>query len=257
MDHSTQTTFPSLGTLARRCRQLPRFVPALALLLAWPAQAQTQAMDADTLQAGLAQEVRDLAQGAQASKPAGVSRVEVKLGQLNPRLRLAPCRKVQPYLPSGTRLWGAARIGLRCVQGPTHWNVYLPITVHAYGPGWVAAGPLAAGNVISAHDLVQAEVNLAEERQLPITDAKLAVGRTLARAVKAGEALNPADLKPHQWFSAGDSVKVLARGPGFSVAGMGQALGHGLEGQPVRVRIDVGRVVTGQAVGDRLVEVPL
>src|ERR1700690_4642205 len=42
----------------------------------------------------------------------GTPRVEVVLGQLDPRLHLAACARVEPYLPTGVRLWGKARIGL-------------------------------------------------------------------------------------------------------------------------------------------------
>ena len=39
-----------------------------------------------------------------------------------------------------------------------------------------------------------------------------------------------------------------AKGEGFSIAGEGQALNPGIEGQPVRVRVEGGKVLTGQAV---------
>ena len=70
-------------------------------------------------------------------------------------------------------------------------------------------------------------------------------------------ALRDADLKKRQWFAVGDPVRVLAVGKGFSVSADAVALTPGLEGQPVRVRIDSGRTLTGVAVGDRRVEVPL
>ena len=50
---------------------------------------------------------------------------------------------VTPFLPPGTRLVGKARIGLRCVRGPTRWNVYLPVSVRLYGQGLVVKSPLA------------------------------------------------------------------------------------------------------------------
>ena len=51
-------------------------------------------------------------------------RVGVSLGQLDPRMRLAPCDRVKAYLPSGAQLWGRTRVGLRCEQGSVRWNVY-------------------------------------------------------------------------------------------------------------------------------------
>src|SRR5664279_5223855 len=110
----------------------------------------------------------------------GAPRVEVVLGQLDPRLRLAPCARIEPYLPAGVRLWGKARIGLRCTQGPTHWNVYLPITVKVYGRALVVPAGAVAGSVVASADLAEAEVDLAEESSAAIVEPKLAVGRVLA-----------------------------------------------------------------------------
>ncbi len=211
----------------------------------------------EALQPGLAGKVRQLALSGNRNVPAGVQRVEVVLGQLDARLRLAPCQRIEPYLPSGSALWGKTRIGLRCTLGASAWNVFLPISVNVFGKAWVAAAPLSAGATLSASDLVQAEVNLAEEAGAAITDADTALGRTLGRALNAGQALRQTDLKARQWFAAGEEVKVSARGSGFSVAGTGQALNHGLEGQPVRVRVESGRVLVGMPVGERQVELPL
>jgi flagella basal body P-ring formation protein FlgA len=91
----------------------------------------------------------------------------------------------------------------------------------------------------------------------PVLDAAQLLGRQLARPLPAGAAVRLADLKQRQWFAAGDTVQLMARGQGFSVGGEGLALGPGVEGQPVRVRTDNGRVLSGQAVGRNRVEVQL
>jgi flagella basal body P-ring formation protein FlgA len=83
------------------------------------------------------------------------------------------------------------------------------------------------------------------------------VGRVLARLLAAGQALRQTDLKSRQWFAAGETVSLVAVGPGYSVSGEGQALTPGIEGQVVRVRTENGRVVTGQAVAEHRVEIPL
>jgi flagella basal body P-ring formation protein FlgA len=204
--------------------------------------------------APIVQQVRDLAL-AGAQRAGG--RVEVEVGQLDPRLRLAPCERIEPYLPGGTRLWGRTRIGLRCTEGPSRWNVYLPVTVKVYGPALVAAAPLSAGAVIGDGDLRIAEVDLAAAPTAAIGDAAHAVGRTLARAVNAGQPVHAGDLKARQWFAAGDIVTIVAEGEGFRVAGQAQAMTAGVEGQPARLRTDSGRVLTGMPVGDRQVELHL
>jgi flagellar basal body P-ring formation protein FlgA len=205
----------------------------------------------------LEQQVRELALSSAAPAGAGTPRVEVSVGQLDPRLRLAPCQHVEPYLPDGMRPWGKSRIGLRCTQGPSKWNVYLPITVRVFGTALVARNGVSAGTVLAADDLAQADVDLAEDNSPALVNAHLAVGRTLTHALKAGQSLRQSHLKARQWFTAGETVTVLAQGDGFSVAGEAQALNPGIEGQPVRVRTESGRVLTGLPVGERRVELPL
>ena len=195
--------------------------------------------------------------GAAEATPPPAWRYEVVVGTLDPRLKLAPCQRIEPHMPPGTRLWGKARIGLRCAQGPKPWNVYLPITVKVFGPALVAALPLPAGSVLREGDLVSAEIDLAEATGTPLTLTEAAIGRSLARPLAAGQGVRQTDLKPRQWFAAGDNVKVRAVGPGFSVVGSGQALTAGIEGQTARVRTEGGQVVTGLPVATRQLEVAL
>ena len=184
-------------------------------------------------------------------------RTEVVIGALNPSLKLAPCQQVQPYLPAGIRPLGRSRIGLRCVEGQTRWNVSLPVTIKLWAPSLVASGLLPVGTVLTQAHLRSAEVDLAERPDPAIADLQLALGRTLQRSLAAGDALRVVDLKTRQFFSSGDTVRILAQGPGYAISSEGQALGPGLEGQAVRVRIDNGRILSGVATGDRRVEVSL
>jgi flagellar basal body P-ring formation protein FlgA len=195
-------------------------------------------------------------QAALATAPAG-ARIEVTPGTLDPRLHLAACARIEPYLPPAVPAWGRTRIGLRCSSGPVAWNIFYPLTVHVFAPGLVAAAPLPAGTVIEAGQLRPAEIDWADEASPPQVQAAALVGRTLARPLAAGEALRLANLRPRQWFAAGDTVRVVAQGRGFSVVGEGQALSNGIEGQVARVRTDNGRIVAGQPIGERRIEVAL
>ncbi len=239
-----------------RCARLPtvRCVnKAFLLLWLWLAPL---CVSAAVLDDALAQRVQSLASQASQQAAPGL-RVEVRVGQLDPRLKLAACASVQPYLPAGMKLWGSARIGLRCADAGVRWNVFLPVTVDVYGPGLVAAATLPAGSVLSAADLKPATVNLSASPSAAVAAAELAIGRTLAKPLSPGDALRDADLRARQWFAAGDTVRIVAGGSGWRIHGEGQALNPGLEGQPVRVRTESGRIVSGVAAGDRMVEVPL
>ena len=242
----------------------PRLTVVLWALFATALTCRTvsaQTLETGVLDAAVEQQVRQMAitaTNAALKDPAlGVSRVDISVGSLDKRLRLAPCQRIEPYLPPNAKLWGKTRIGLRCALGATAWNVYLPITVKVYGQAQVSAQPLAAGALISAADLAKGEVDLAEEGSDAVLNSAQAVGRTLAKPMVTGQSLRMAHLKLRQWFAAGETVQVLAQGSGFNIASEGQAITSGIEGQPARVRTEAGRVLTGIAVGERKMELAL
>jgi flagella basal body P-ring formation protein FlgA len=247
----------------------PGFVPTLALALqlligfvpaaTCRAQVQGPVPGQETGAAGLPTDtlaqVKALA-GSYAAAPSG-TRIEIEPGALDPRLRLAPCQRIEPYLPAGQRLWGRTRIGLRCTSGPVAWNVFLPVTVRVFGQAVVAATPLQAGAEITAQDLRVAEVDLAASPSPVFDKPTQLIGRKLATPMAPLATVRAENLRARQWFAAGDPVTVVGRGEGFSVSGEGQAMSPGIEGQTVRVRTEAGRIVVGEPVNERTVEVRL
>ena len=212
-------------------------------------------LDADTLQRAAA-----LASGAAAALAPAGARIRVQPGALDPRLSLAPCGRVDPYLGKGVPVWGRTRVGLRCSDGAVRWNVFLPITVQVWAPALVSSAALPAGATLAESQLVMADTDWAAAPQPPFVDVRALAGRTLARPLAAGQPLRQADLQRRLWFAIGDRIKVDARGNGFSAHAEGHALGPGLEGERVRVRVGEGgasRVVVGRAVGENRVEVRL
>jgi flagella basal body P-ring formation protein FlgA len=192
-------------------------------------------------------------------RPAGVAplRMEVMVGELDSRLRLAPCAKVEPYIPVGTRLWGKTRLGLRCLSGGTKWNVFLPVTIKAFGAAWVIKGDVASGAVLTEADAIEAEVDWAEESSPIVVNPSQWAGQVAAKALSTGQALRQAMIKPAQVFQAGAQVRVVAQGAGFQITSDGQALSAGVVGQPARVRMESGRVMTGVVLDNRTVKLEI
>ncbi|HEY2560733.1 MAG TPA: flagellar basal body P-ring formation chaperone FlgA [Caldimonas sp.] len=248
----------SIVLLAPLARVAPRRLAwALAITLVALAAAPPVRGDegAPAIAAGVFDQVRVLA--LDKATASGSARVEVVIGQLDPRLRLAPCERIEPYLPPGVRLWGKARIGLRCKEGRTLWNVYLPIVVKVWGRALVVPAGAPAGSVLADADLEEAEVDLAEEFTPALVERSAVVGRTLAQTLRPGQAVRQAHIKLRQWFAAGEEVKVIAAGDGFALESTGQAITNGIEGQPARVRTEGGHIVTGVATGERRLELTL
>jgi flagella basal body P-ring formation protein FlgA len=184
-------------------------------------------------------------------------RMEVTVGSLDSRLHLAACNRVEPYIPAGMRLWGRTRLGLRCMDGPVRWNVFLPVQVKAFGPGWVLRSPALSGTMLASGDAMEAEVDWAEENGAVLGDAAQWVGSSVTRNLNAGQALRQAMVRPPQVFDAGTNVRVVAEGSGFSVTSDGQAVTAGYVGQSVRVRMDGNRMMTGVVVDSRTVKVAI
>lgn len=202
--------------------------------------------------------------GAQQKQTSSVSadqpvRFEIVLGTLDPRIKLAPCRKTSVYLPSNARLWGKTHVGLRCEQGAVKWNVFWPVTVKVWGSAFVAARNLELGQMLDVHDLKPGEVDLAESTSPVLTRIDDFVGRSVQRRVSQGQALRDSDLKARRWFSAGDPVRlrVTVQGSGFQALSEAKALANGDEGRCVRLKTAQGKIVCAQAVGLNQAEIVL
>lgn len=184
-------------------------------------------------------------------------RMEVIVGELDSRLQLAPCARIEPYIPSGTRLWGKTRLGLRCLEGSAKWNVFLPVTIKAYGSGWVIQGQVAPGAVLTQDDAIEAEVDWAEEASPIVSNPSQWVGQIASRGLRTGQAVRQGMIRPAQVFQAGTQIRVLAQGPGFQITSDGQALSAGIIGQPARVKMENGRVMSGVVLDNRTVKLEI
>lgn len=185
-------------------------------------------------------------------------RVEISVGSLDERLKLAPCARVEPYIPASTRFWGKTQIGLKCTEGSSAWNVFLPIEVKVYGQALVATRSLSFGQPVGPGDVRLEEVEFTREPQgVAIADARQLEGKLTARNIGTGQMLRQEYFRAPPAIGAGDPVRVVYSGEGFNISTAGRALGSAAEGQPVRVQIDAGRIVQGVAKAGRIVEMRL
>lgn len=252
---------PALALLAAFSPSAVTLLTVLAALAVLPASALAQAQLQAPAPAQVPPEV--LAQGLALATQAALglappqARVVIQTGTLDPRLSLAPCARVEAYLPTGTPVWGRTRLGLRCAEGRVRWNVLLPLTVQVFAPAMVAAAAVPAGVPLTEALLQRTETDWASATSPLFEGSGPLLGRSLSRPLAAGQAVPLAHLQSRQWFAAGDTVRIQAAGNGFSVAGEGQALGPGLEGKAVRVQTGNGRVLVAKPVSERCVEVVL
>jgi flagella basal body P-ring formation protein FlgA len=230
---------------------------ALVLLLQVPAGAMLLAAEeavAGETAAGDAIGAAGNLQLLLARETAGIDgRVEISVGALDPRISLATCSNIEPFLPKGTRAWGKINVGIRCREG-AGWTAFIPVTVRVFGSALAARKTLMSGVVPADNDVELVETEVSREAGVPVADLGQLAGKTLARAVFAGQILRQEYFRFPPAVMQGDQVKVVASGPGFSISADGEALSHALNGQNVRVKTDSGRIVSGIARTGRVVE---
>lgn len=176
------------------------------------------------------------------------------VGAIDPNNQLAPCPSLAVAMPPGARPWGRTQVVVRC-QAESGWSLFVPVHIKVSGDYFVTARALATGQVLQEGDLMRQSGDLTEQPAGVVTDAAQAVGRTLAVSLPAGRPLRSDMLRQAVVIQQNQSVKVIARGAGFTVANEGRALTKAAEGQVVQVRLAGGQVVSGVAQPDGSVEV--
>lgn len=225
---------------------MKHLLPTILFVLAAAAGAQTTPVD--PMQQFVQREA-----AAVAARLGNQVRLEISIGTLPAGLQLAPCVRMEPFIPSGVRMWGRTHVGMRCLEGAT-WSALVPVTVRIFGPALVAARPLPALQPIALDDLRTAEVEWTRELQGVVTDASQIDHRVLVRPISTGQPVPMAALRAPQVVGQGDPVKVLGQGRGFAIQTDGTALAAAQDGQTVRVRTESGRIVSGTARAGRTVE---
>ena len=179
--------------------------------------------------------------------------VSVSVGAVDPRLNVPVCRALEPFVPAGGRLWGQASVGVRC-NGQTPWTVYVPVSVKVMANVVHAARPLAQGQPVGQADIVLQKADLAQLPAGILTEPAQAVGKTLITSIASGQPLRQDMLRSPLVVLQGQTVKLLAQGHGFKVSSEGRALAAAAEGQVVQVRTHSGRIISGIARPDAIVE---
>jgi flagella basal body P-ring formation protein FlgA len=181
-------------------------------------------------------------------------RVEIELAAAEKHLARAPCRSPEPYVPAGGRLWGRGMLGWRC-GGDAPWSLLLPVNIRVYAPALVAARTLGAQQPVSAADVQLREIELTKAPPGVLLDARETAGLVTAHAVTRGTVLRRDHFRAPLAVAAGEQVRVVYVGTGFSISTFGKSLQAGSAGQLVRVQLESGRVLGGLARPGHRVEV--
>lgn len=174
-------------------------------------------------------------------------KVDIKVNEIDNRLRLNACPALEVFLPPGGHLLGNGTVGVRCPgsSGSNSWKLFIPVHVTVTTTLLVTSQPLPRGKIMSADDFSGQSGVMTQADML--TDPKQIIGKVLKYSVAAGQSIRQEMLRDPYTVSQGQTVSVVVEGQGFKVRSQGKALNNAAEGQNVQVRTLSGRVISGVA----------
>jgi flagella basal body P-ring formation protein FlgA len=207
----------------------------LLLLLAALAAAPAAAVPADARAV-----VEQFLQAQTAGLP-GKARIEV-----NMPATLPACESLQAFLPRGAAPTGRVSVGLRCA-GDRPWMRYVQARVAIEGRYFVAARAIEAGQALGAGDLAERTGDLGALPRSVVTDAAELKGVVAANRIAAGAPVRRELLRGVVVIQQGQTVQVVAQGPGFTVSTEARAMTRAEAGATVQAKTRDGRLVSGVA----------
>ena len=185
-------------------------------------------------------------------------RSEVRLGQLDPRLRVKSCQMpVEAFMPPGSRAIGKTTVGIRCPD-TDGWSIYVSARINVYGTVLVARQPLARGSVIQETDLDLVERNLASLPYGYYLDIQPVAGMVAKRTIAAATVITPNMVQAPRLVQRGQRVTVIAETGALRIRTVGKALSDGKSGDLVQIQAEGSkRVVDGIVVSQGVVKVTL
>jgi flagella basal body P-ring formation protein FlgA len=176
-------------------------------------------------------------------------RARAQTGTVDERLALPACRSLQFSLPVGARLGSTGTLHAQCLA-PARWNLYLGFQMAFSGPALVARRDLPARATVGAGDVEIREIDYTQPPAAYLNNPQTALGARTDRRIPAGQPLLAEWLSRPPIIVAGQRVRVIARGNGFSINQEGSALNAAGLGEVARVKIGSGRILHGKAQED-------
>lgn len=171
-------------------------------------------------------------------------KVVYQVEDIDRRIMLPECKKLEAFLPVGGQLIGKTSVGVRCSE-QQGWSIFVPVQIRISLNLLISARALPLGHTLHEEDIATQTTETTHAGG--ITDAKQVIGKVLRYGISAGQVLREDMLRPPYSVTQGQSVRLIVQGNSFSIRSEGVALNNASEGQTVQVRTSSGRVISGIA----------
>lgn len=166
------------------------------------------------------------------------------------------CDSLTPFLSGGSRLRPRMSVGLRC-SSPSAWTAYLQAAVSVQGQYYVAARTINPGEALTEDALAPRSGDLVTLPPGTVTRPADVQGQVASQRIASGQPVRASALRSADAVLRGQTVRIVARGPGFQVSSEGQAMEPGAPGKMIQVRTASGQIVTGVVLDAQTVQIPM
>lgn len=161
---------------------------------------------------------------------------EFKVGRLDPRLRLRPCRTgLHAELPAQGRALGHTSVVVRCAD-PNGWKIHVAVRILRYANVLVARRSLPRGTYLQADDVRFERREISRLNHGFFTTLAEIRNMVTRRNLRRDQILTAAGVKPPRLIRRGEHITILARSGGLAIRVGGEALMDGRRGDRIRVR---------------------
>lgn len=192
-------------------------------------------------------------------------KVTYQVDEIDRRIVLPQCARLEAFLPPGSQLTGKTSVGVRCHppfpkeetnDRPARtggWSIFVPVQIRFSLNLLTSARQLPLGHTLQEQDLASQATESSQGGGF--TDPKQVIGKVLRYGIAAGQVLREDMLRQPYSVTQGQVVSLAVQGNGFSIRSEGVALNNAAEGQAVQIRVGPGRVISGVARAGGVVEV--
>ncbi len=172
--------------------------------------------------------------------------IEIVVGALDPRLRLAACEEpLGAYFSPGTRTVGKTTVGVRC-DGPQPWSLFVPMEIVRQIAVAVALTELPRGHVITAADVGYESRSLATLTSGYFARNNVPIGKITTRPIIRGSPITQNMVKARRLVRRGQRIVLALQTGSVAVRVAGTALRDGSRGESIPVRnMSSKRVIEG------------
>lgn len=181
-------------------------------------------------------------------------RMSAEIGSYPRSEKLLACQQWQISRPNGSKPWGQTSLAARCSAGPAQ-SLYVSVRIRVEGPLLITTRQIPNGTSLVESDLQTVEGELSTQPADLIRSEQEAIGRITRSSIPAGQALRRSLLREEAIIQAGQPVRLSLTTEQLSVSNEGIAISNASRGQSIRVRLASGKIISGIAREEGVVEI--